>query len=131
MALATAPSVSKAAGGADEAFGIPLGAPERFSPNMVTAKARELASRPYATPQRVNAAWMDISYDDYVSLWFDGRNAVWSGEDETPQRIDFFSPGLYFPDPIDFSVGGAVEPHSRARPAPRRPDLQRRGGRAP
>ncbi|MEO0655479.1 MAG: glucan biosynthesis protein G, partial [Pseudomonadota bacterium] len=104
MALATAPSVSKAADGADEAFGIPLGTPERFSPNMVTAKARELASRPYATPQRVNAAWMDISYDDYVSLWFDGRNAVWSGEDETPLRIDFFAPGLYFPHPIDVSV---------------------------
>ena len=75
-----------------------------FDGSHVVNLARDLSRRSYVEPVRIPKAWTDISYDDYVSIWFDGRNALWEKEAETPLRLDVFAPGLYFPTPIRISV---------------------------
>ncbi|MDA5559026.1 glucan biosynthesis protein [Shimia sp. MMG029] len=84
--------------------GLQLSAPEAFHPDDVINRARELSQTPYKAPRRVPDAWTNISYEDYVSIWFDVRNALWRNEPETPLQLDVFSPGLYFPHPIDIAV---------------------------
>lgn len=86
------------------------GAP--FNPSDVIALARARAQDDYQPRVRVPDAWTDISYEDYQSIWFDGRNALWEQEPNTPLRMDVFAPGLYFPHPIDVSI---VE-NGQARP---------------
>ncbi|MEM7752569.1 MAG: glucan biosynthesis protein G [Pseudomonadota bacterium] len=80
------------------------GAGTPFQADDVVALARDLSRRDYVAPQSVPNEWTDISYEDYVSIWFDGRNALWEGEAETPVRMDVFAPGLYFPHPVEISV---------------------------
>jgi glucans biosynthesis protein len=75
-----------------------------FQPDDVVAMARNLSQRDYQTPVAIPEPWTSITYEDYVSIWFDGRNALWEGEDDTPLRMDVFAPGLYFPHPINISV---------------------------
>lgn len=84
--------------------GLQLADSVAFDPEQVVTLARNLAKSDYAAPTPVPDAWTEIEYEDYVSIWFDARNALWNGEDETPLRLDVFSPGLYFPTPIDISV---------------------------
>ncbi len=83
-----------------------------FKADDVVALARKLSQSDYVPPQRVPEEWTSISYEDYVSIWFDTRNGLWEGEDETPLRLDVFAPGLYFPTPIGVSVveGGLARP---------------------
>ena len=78
------------------------GAP--FDPSDVVELARALSQKDYQAPTRVPDAWTAISYEDYQAIWFDGRNALWVDEDQTPLRLDVFAPGLYFPHPIDISI---------------------------
>ncbi|MEM6636742.1 MAG: glucan biosynthesis protein G [Pseudomonadota bacterium] len=92
--------------------GLKLGEATPFSAADVVAKAKALAERPYQEPQAVPPAWTDLSYEEYVSIWFDSRNALWTGADEIPLRLDVFAPGLYFPHP----VGLAVVEAGQARP---------------
>jgi len=80
------------------------GAGRPFQPGDVVELARDLSRRSYREPVPVPQAWTDISYEDYVSIWFDVRNALWQGEMNTPLRMDVFAPGLYFPNPVDISV---------------------------
>ncbi|MGR3512712.1 MAG: glucan biosynthesis protein [Paracoccaceae bacterium] len=80
------------------------GAGQPFNPGDVTDLARGLSQKPYAEPVQVPKAWTKITYEDYVSIWFDGRNALWNDQAETPLRMDVFAPGLYFPRPINISV---------------------------
>jgi len=75
-----------------------------FDPTDVIELARTLSRKAYQTPRRVPEAWTNISYEDYQSIWFDGRNALWAQEAETPLRLDVFAPGLYFPHPIDIAI---------------------------
>lgn len=75
-----------------------------FRPSDVVDLARSLAAREFQQPRRIPDAWTGITYDDYQSIWFDGRNALWQKEAETPLRLDVFAPGLYFPHPIDIAV---------------------------
>ena len=84
--------------------GLQTGAGTDFSPYDVVTLARQKAQRPYAPRPSVPPAWTDISYDDYRSIWFDSRNALWRDEPATPLRVDVFAPGLYFPQPIAISV---------------------------
>jgi len=107
LALAVVPAF----GNAGEP-GLQLGTGAAFGPSDVLAQARALAARDYAPPPRIPAAWTDISYDDYVSIWFDGRNALWADQAETPLKVDMFAPGLYYPHPIQVSVvdGGTARP---------------------
>ncbi|NRA98316.1 MAG: glucan biosynthesis protein G [Rhodobacteraceae bacterium] len=83
-----------------------------FRPEDVVELARERSLSPYREPPRVPEAWTDISYEDYVSIWFDVRNALWEEQEDTPLRLDVFAPGLYFPNPVDIAVveNGVAEP---------------------
>ncbi|PSL19066.1 glucan biosynthesis protein [Shimia abyssi] len=88
----------------DEVFGPPLGEGTPFSRQNVVDLARKLAGKSYALPPSVPQQWLDISYDDYVSIWFNGKHAVWNSEENTPLRLDMFAPGLYFKYPIQIAV---------------------------
>ncbi|SPJ30163.1 glucan biosynthesis protein [Falsiruegeria mediterranea] len=95
-ALALAPAV-----GATGA-GVP------FDRETVVAEARDLASRPYAPRPRVPEAWQNLSYEQYREIRFRLDKALWYGTD-TPYNVDFFTPGLYFPQAVKvFSVEGGL-----------------------
>ena len=100
LALAAAPALGQTAAEP----GLRVGDKRPFDPAQVIAKARKRAGRAYRERPRVPDAWTNISYEDYRSIWFDVRNALWEGEDETPLRMDVFAPGLYFPHPIRIEV---------------------------
>ncbi len=107
-ALAASPALAGSSGEP----GLQLGQSAPFNPSDVIDFARELSRKTYQPPRRVPEAWTSISYDEYQSIWFDTRNALWANEMATPLRLDVFSPGLYFPNPVDIAV---VE-NGRARP---------------
>lgn len=91
--------------------GITLGSATPFGAETVTESARALATKPYEARQKIPKAWRNLSYDQYRKIWFDARNALWEGSD-TPQRVDFFPPGLYFPHPVAINVvqDGTAQP---------------------
>ena len=99
-ALAVSPTVTLA----ESEPGLQLGAATSFRADDIVALARKKAAMPYVAPRSVPAAWTDITYDDYVSIWFDGRNALWSDEADAPLHLDVFAPGLFYPHPIDIAV---------------------------
>lgn len=99
-ALAATPALSQNA----ERAGLQLADGAPFAPEDVIALARRLSEQDYRSPTTVPQEWTQISYEDYVSIWFDPRNALWNDQAETPLRLDVFSPGLYFPTPIGLSV---------------------------
>ncbi|MEM7519771.1 MAG: glucan biosynthesis protein G [Pseudomonadota bacterium] len=103
-------AVTPAAGLAAEP-GLRLGDGAPFDPSDVTARARALAAQPYAPRPLIPESWRTLTYDQYRKIWFDSRNGLWEGSD-TPQRIDVFPPGLYFPQAVEINV---VE-GARARP---------------
>lgn len=70
-----------------------------FTRDMVIAKARALAGRPYRARQTVPQDWRELTYDHYQLRWFRGKDALWSKTDRS-YNVDFFLPGLYFPRPI-------------------------------
>ena len=101
IALAATPSLGNAT---PNEPGLQLGPARAFDPSDVIELARRLAAKPYRAPTRVPAAWTDISYEDYVSIWFDSRNALWADKEDTPLKADVFAPGLYYPHPVEVSV---------------------------
>ena len=82
---------------------LPLAAAEPFSASTVRDLAASLAAKAYAPPLPVNEAWTSISYDDYVSIWFDERRALFQDSD-APLRVDLFLTALYYPHAIGLSV---------------------------
>ena len=93
-ALAAVPTASWA----DEP-GLQLGDATPFDANTVTDRARAMAAQPYTPRPLIPQEWRNLTYDQYRKIWFDARNALWEGTD-TPQRVDVFPPGLYFPQGI-------------------------------
>ncbi|PJI84261.1 glucans biosynthesis protein [Yoonia maricola] len=110
MAVAASPALSETAPTGEP--GLQLGAASPFDPTSVLEKARALAAEPHVPPTPIPAPWTEISYEDYVSIWFDGRNALWHDDPDTPLKVDMFPPGLYYNHPVDVAV---VE-DGRARP---------------
>ncbi len=102
MALAATPALST--NGQPVEPGLQLGDAQPFDANTVLAEAKRLAGRRYIAPKRIPEAWTEISYDDYVSIWFDSRNALWAKKPGTPLKVDVFPPGLYYPYPVNISV---------------------------
>lgn len=102
LALAAAPAFGQTTSGEP---GLATGRKRAFDGFAHVAKiAKARAESRYMARPRIPEAWTNISYDDYRSIWFDGRNALWEGEAETPLRMDVFAPGLYFPEPIQIYV---------------------------
>ena len=93
-ALAVAPRMAWA-----EEPGLQVGDAVPFEASQVTDLAREMAGKAYQPRPLIPEAWHNLTYDQYRKIWFDSRNALWEGSD-TPQRVDVFPPGLYFPQAI-------------------------------
>lgn len=84
--------------------GLQLTAGTAFDPADVIARARDLARRDYVAQPAFPPEWTEIDYEDYVSIWFADRHALWNGEADTPLRVDVFAPGLYFPTAVEISI---------------------------
>ena len=80
--------------------GVQVGNPSDFSPDDVLKLAEERARKSYVPRDLIPEEWRNLTYDQYRKIWFDSRNALWRGS-ETPQRVDVFPPGLYFPQAIE------------------------------
>lgn len=100
MALAGSPVLAHV----DGEPGLQLGSATAFDARDVIALARDLAQSAYRPPQAVPAPWTEMSYDDYQSIWFDPRNALWAGDAGAPLHLDVFAPGLFYPHPVRISV---------------------------
>lgn len=74
-----------------------------FDAEILAERARIMATQPYEARPQIPESWRKLSYDEYRSIWFDGRNALWEGT-ERPQRVDVFPPGLYFPQAVTLNV---------------------------
>jgi len=64
-----------------------------FDLQDVTAKARSLAAHQYRKPHNVPAVLQALNYDQYHSIHFLRRQALWPGSNF---RVQFFSPGFLF-----------------------------------
>ncbi|MEO0962490.1 MAG: glucan biosynthesis protein, partial [Pseudomonadota bacterium] len=78
---ALAGSLPAAATIVDYEPGLQLGEGEAFTPDFVRRRAEAMAAKTYAPRPMVPQPWVDISYDQYRSIWFDTRNALWEGTD--------------------------------------------------
>lgn len=74
-----------------------------FSPDMVHAMARDLASRDYVPVPNIPQEWLDLTYDEFNHIWFDPRNGIWIDEDR-PMKMDLFNAGLYVPRPTQVNL---------------------------
>ncbi len=110
MAMAASPALGQNAPVGER--GLQLGNATAFDANTVIEKARALAADAYVAPMTIPSAWSEIDYDDYLSIWFDSRNALWNDDPDTPLKLDVFPPGLYYPHPVDIAVieGGSARP---------------------
>jgi glucans biosynthesis protein len=97
-ALAATPSVAFA-----QEPGLQLGDATPFDVQTVRNQARALAAETYTPRPLIPEEWRNLTYDQYRKIWFDARNALWEGTD-TPQRVDVFPPGLYFPQGVKTHV---------------------------
>ncbi len=88
--------------------GIAIAAPKiidqrPFSKTALIQEARTLAKNTYAPREMVPKEWQDLTYDQYKSIWFNTRKALWR-ETDSPFQVDFFHPGLYFPQPVEINI---------------------------
>ncbi len=97
--------------GATENFGMTLEPGVPFDAAMVADKARALAAAPYAAPPPVAEGWRALTYDQFKSIWFDTRNALYRGSGGAVQA-EFFPAGLYFTAKIAINAvtGGQAHP---------------------
>jgi periplasmic glucans biosynthesis protein len=70
-----------------------------FGREQVITLARELAASPYMPREKVPQDWLDLTYEQYKSIWFRHTAALWRDTDAS-YNVDFFHPGLYFPQAI-------------------------------
>ena len=83
--------------------GLSLGDAVTFSAESVRARAQALAAQSYEPRPLIPESWRNLTYDQYRKIWFDSRNALWENTD-SPQRVDVFPPGLYFPQAVEINV---------------------------
>lgn len=72
---------------------------QAFDHGRVIALAQELAAGDYTPRDSVPEVWQNLTYEQYKLIRFLPEAALWYGTD-TPFNVDFFTPGLYFPQPI-------------------------------
>lgn len=94
-----------AAAVAGQGHALPMfkGQAQPFSRAWLKDRARAMAAEAYTPMEQVPQAWRDLSYDQYRSLQFDVKKALWS-DTNRPFHMDFFHPGLYFPRPVEINV---------------------------
>ncbi len=81
-----------------------MGEPTPFTADTLRARAKAMARTPYELRPEVPEEWRNLSYDEYRALWFrSNASALWTDTD-TPYRVDFFHPGLYFPHAVQINV---------------------------
>ncbi|MEP0962402.1 MAG: glucan biosynthesis protein G [Roseobacter sp.] len=97
-ALAVVPATSFAA-----EPGLQVGQATPFDAKVVRDRAKAMAETDYVARPLIPESWRNLTYDQYRKIWFDGRNALWEATD-SPQRVDVFPPGLYFPQPVEINV---------------------------
>ncbi|MEO1745067.1 MAG: glucan biosynthesis protein G [Pseudomonadota bacterium] len=112
LALAASPALGSGLEVPPDEPGLQLGAAAPFDPDDVVSLAQARAVEPYRRRPAVPRAWTDITYEDYRSIGYEVRNALWEQEPDTPLRLDVFAPGLYFPRPIKIAIvdKGAAQP---------------------
>ncbi len=102
-ALAALGALPAGATGLGDAFELDLGDAKPFSRDALRAMAKALSQTDYQKPPMVPQGWQDLSYEQYRSIWFDSRHALWRDTDR-PARLEFFPAGLYFPNAIEVHV---------------------------
>ncbi len=82
-----------------------------FGRDHVIALAQQRARSDFKPRAMVPQAWRDLTYEQYKLIRFRPEAALWYGTD-APFNVDFFTPGLYFPRPIqvDTVENGAASP---------------------
>ena len=102
LALVASPAIASAQQTTEP--GLQLGQARAFHPDQIIELARQRANQAYEQRASIPKPWLEISYDDYRSIWFDTRNALWERQSDVPLRLDVFAPGLYFPHPIALNI---------------------------
>lgn len=78
---------------------VALGGSTAFSRETVVTAARDLAARRYVPRPTVPKDWLNLSYEQYKSIWYRNDRALWHKTD-VPYEVDLFPPGLYFKSPV-------------------------------
>lgn len=81
-----------------------------FGREQVIALAADMAKSDYTPRPQVPKDWQDLTYEQYKSIWFRHTAALWRDTDAS-YNVDFFHPGLYFPQAItiDQVVDGTAQ----------------------
>lgn len=72
-----------------------------FGLDDVAAKASALATHPYKPPPKVSRLLRKLDYDQYRSISFRRKQALWPGNNF---RVQFFSPGYLFKTSVKVNV---------------------------
>ena len=75
------------------------GAGTPFTHDDVIQRAADLAGRKYHPRATIPQDWLDMTYEEYRTIWARHDRALWY-QSARPYEVDFFHPGLYFPRPI-------------------------------
>ena len=87
--------------------------PQAFAPAQIVDLARDLSTRAYRPRPNIPQDWIDLTYEQYRLIWPRPDAALWHGTD-SPYEVDFFHPGLYFPQGVRIE---AIE-QGQAQPVP-------------
>ncbi len=74
-----------------------------FSFDGLVERARDLAAKSYRPRPQVPQDWLNLSYEEYQTIWFRGKDALWSNTDRS-YNVDYFLPGLYFPRAVQINT---------------------------
>lgn len=98
---------------------VPQGGPSGFGFEQVIAEARKLASMDYEPPaDTLPSLYEELTYDQYRTIWFDPKAAIWSAE-PTDFRLDLFHAGFIYRHPVSVALVG----NGRAMELPYSPKL--------
>ncbi len=75
----------------------------RFSSDVVTNLARDLASEPYEPLTTAPQSLLNMDYSTYRLINFQQQAAVW-GKAATPFSIQLFAPGYIYKDVVDIDI---------------------------
>ena len=109
-----APLVEAAQRAAGDPFRLRLGEPQPFSREALLARVEAMAGQDYRPPVKVPADWQTLTYDQYRAIRFKHTAALWRDEQKDAYALEFFAPGLYYPEPIEVFAVNAKAGEARA-----------------